>query len=215
MAIEFVNLGTPRVDTVQAMGWSDFKTVAEANAPRSDRPAYVTPPEDGGYVLRIDDLTEPTLSPFENRNKKGELMPPNYQTNVTFTIVAYPNDDPDEQGGSVIGQAIRQFYTISLFTGSNFYKLARAAMGGDLAPDWKPNENDLRGKLVTATLTHKEKKNPDDPTYAKVEAVSTYRGKQKDFSNIDRNERWLSKEEWEARQNQEGTADTTSGDPPF
>jgi hypothetical protein len=198
-------------DAISTMGWDSFKSVAEANAPRDDRPAYITPPEDGGYVLRIDDLTDPTLSPYENRNKKGELMPPNYQTNITFTIVAYPNDDPETQGGTVIGNAIRQYYTISLYTGSGFYKLARAAMGGDLAPDWKPNTADLKGKLITGTLSHKEKKNPDDPTYCKVEAVTAYRGRNKDFSAVAANERWLTKEEWEAKQN----ASNSNGSVPF
>jgi len=182
------------------MSWGSFRSYEEANAPKEGR-VYNTPPEDGGYVLRIDDLTDPELSPFENRDKNGKLLPRNHQTNVTFTIVDYPNDDPD---ASVIGQAIRQYYTISLYTGAGFYKLAKAAFGGDLDPKWVPVADDLKGKIVTASLVHKDRKSPDDPIYAKIDSVTAYRGRKKDFSAVPTNRRWLSKDEWEVEQaNQE------------
>lgn len=156
-------------------------------------------------------MTDPALSPFENRSKKtNELLPPSYQTNVTFTIVDYPNDDPDE---SVIGQAIRMYYTISLYTGSGFYKLAKAAMGGELSPDWKPNVADMKGKLVTASLVHKEKKGDSETVYARVDSVTAYRGRKKDFGTVKENQRWLSKDEWEAQNNTNGN--TSTDDVPF
>lgn len=196
------------MDTQTVPMWGQFQNYEQANAPREDAKVYVTPEEDSGYVLRIDDLTEAAKSPFENRDKNGKLLPPSYQTNITFTIVDYPNDDPDQ---SVVGQAIRKYYTISLYSGSNFYKLAKAAFGGELDPHWVPNDEDLKGRLVSATLTRKQSRADENKFFADVAAVTAYRGRKKDFSHIAANQRWLSREEWEARQNGDTNASNSSG----
>lgn len=164
---------------METRSWEDFNNYTDANKNK-----FVLPPEDAGYVLRIDHMTAPEVSPFENRDKQGNLLPPSWQTSATFTIVDYPNDDPDTQEGqSVIGQVLRQFYTISLNTKANFYKLARAAFGGDLDPTWKPNPADLYGRLVSAQLIHREP-NDKGQVFPKIDAVVAYRGKKRDFASF-------------------------------
>ena len=133
------------------------------------------PPEDYGYVLRIDNVSDPYVSKWVyNDPKTGEPKKPAIKTTITFTIVDYPNDDA---ANSVIGEWIRGYYSISMNVKANFYALAKAAFGGDVDPRWKPNRQDLEGKLVSAVLGHKPP-NAEGKVYPVITQVLPYRGKQ-------------------------------------
>jgi len=154
-------------DTTQAAletkAWGDFKTYEEANKD------YKLLPEDGGYILRIEKLTEPTIRPWVDLDDKGQPKPPGFQTMITFRVVDY--HDPD-----MIGTTFTQYYKISMHTRANFYKLVKAAFGGDVSPTWRPNEADLKGKLVSAVIAHKEP-NDQGQVYPKLESATAYRGR--------------------------------------
>ncbi len=154
-------------DQVETRGWDTFKSADEANR------QFVLPEEDSGYVLRIEKVPPPTLSPFVDLDEKGKEKPRKWQSLITFTIVDYANDDPDK---SVIGQQVTQFYSISMHTKANFYKLVKAVFGGNVDPAWKPSASELQGRLISATIGHKDP-NKDDKVYPKVTATLPYRGK--------------------------------------
>lgn len=156
--------------------WGNFKTYDEANKP------FFLLPEDMGYVLRIEEMGDPTYSPWVEYDKDGKEKR-SIQTTIVFTVVDYPNDNPAMQDGqSAIGKQLKQFYKISMHTKANFYALAKAAFGGNIDPAWKPNRAELEGRLVTAQIKHKE---PDDQgrVYAKVGSLSPYRGRST-FENV-------------------------------
>jgi len=135
-------------------------------------------PEDAGYILRIDDVSEPHYSPFVFKDDDGNDKPPEIQTKVLFTVVRY--EDP-----KFVGQYVYGFYPIKMHTKSNFYKLVKAAFGGDVDPRWKPNKADLEGKIVQAVISQKPPK-ADGTIYNKIDQVLVYRGTSK-FLDVPRN----------------------------
>lgn len=151
------------------LSWdSGWKSYEEANK------NFVLPPEDFGYVLRIDDVSDPYESKYVYPDPKTGLpKKPAIKTSITLTIVDYANDDPTN---SVIGQWLKMFPTISMHTKAVFYDLVKNAFGGDVDPRWKPNKRDLIGKLVSASIGHKPP-NAEGRVYAKVTKVLPYRGK--------------------------------------
>lgn len=155
--------------------WGDFKSSEEANAD------FRQLPEDTGYVLRIDHVSDPEKSPFVDVDQNGNTKPPAWQTKITFTVVEYANDDEDPKL-TVIGQQIKQFFRISMHTKSNFYAMAKSVFGGSIDPTWKPNAAELYGKVVGAMIAHKE---PNDKgyIYPKISAFVPYRGK-KSFKDV-------------------------------
>jgi len=157
------------VTSIPPRAWDSFKSYSEANR------EWKQLPEDSGYILRIDAMDDPQPSPWDNFDKDGNLLPPKWQTVVHFTVVDY--DDPQ-----YIGQEIRDYFGISMHTKAKFYKLVKAAMGGDIDISWKPNPADLIGKTVVATL---ENKNPNSEgrVYPKIVATSVNRKKQ-DYSTV-------------------------------
>lgn len=172
---------TQTVDTsnIPTKAWGDFKSYDEANK------EYVLPDEGSGYVLRIDEMSDPAPSPFKNYDEKGNEKPPRYQTMITFTIVDHQADDGMGMvgpGGKFVGQTIKQFYGISLHTKAGFYKLAKAAFGGDLDPRWKPS-TELIGKFVAAVIAHKDP-NTEGRVYPKVESVSVFRGDKTRYADV-------------------------------
>lgn len=166
--------GANMTDTaVETRSWSEFKSAEEANA------EYKLLPEDSGYVLRLDAVDDPTKSPFQEVDEHGKPKPPAWQTKITFTVVDYINDDEEN---TMIGQQIKQFFKISMHTKSNFYKLVKAVFGGDIDPTWKPNSADLRGRVVSAVIAHKEP-NDQGQIYPKVASYVPYRGR-KTFDDV-------------------------------
>ncbi len=160
-------------DTVQSPMWGDFKSYDEANK------QFKLLDEDSGYVWRIDELSPLTLSPFVDLDEKGQAKPAKWQTQITFTCVDYANDDPSD---TAIGQTIKKFASISMHAKATFYKIAKAAFGGEVDPAWKPNPKDLQGKLVTGPVGHKPPNN-EGRVYAEITSFAPYRGKG-DFSHV-------------------------------
>ena len=164
-------------DTAQAQAtqavpdtsWGEFKSFDEANR------EYRLLEEDSGYVLRIDKVDDPSFSPFVDLDEKGKEKPRAIQTKILFTVVDYQLDDPDPTK-TVIGQTITQYFRISMHTKSNFYKLVKAAFGGNVDPTWRPNKTELEGLLISATVGHKDP-NSDGRVYPKLAIATPYRGK--------------------------------------
>ena len=154
--------------------WGEYKSYDEANK------AYKLLPEDQGYVLRIEECGPPAYSPFVDLDDKGQPKPPAIQTLIKFTVVGYLNDNPVD---TMIGQQFTQFYRISMHTKANFYKLAKAAFGGDIDPAWKPRAVDLEGRLVSAVIRHKDP-NDQGQVYPKIDSVTQFRGNPADYANV-------------------------------
>lgn len=149
------------------VAWGEFKSAGESLQ------VFKLPPEDAGYVLRIESLDDPTQSPFVDYDDKGNEKPRAIQTKVKFTIVDYPNDDP---ANSMIGQSFTQFFRISMHTKARFFAMAKAAFGGAVDPQWKPRKGDLEGRLISAVIKHKEP-NDKGQVYPKIGDMMAYRGK--------------------------------------
>lgn len=148
------------------MTWDDrdWKSADEANK------QWELLPQDAGYVLRVDWVSDPFVSPFEYKDDKGQPKPKDIQTKILFTVVHY--EDPQ-----FIGEWLYGFFPIKMHTKSNFYKFTKALFGGDVDPLWKPNKADLVGKIVAAVIDHKEP-NAEGRIYPKVTQFLPYRGKQ-------------------------------------
>jgi hypothetical protein len=141
------------------LSWDNMKSSEEANA------NFVLQPADAGYVLEIVEVGPPTVSPFPNIDPQtGEERARKIQTKITFEVVSYDDE-------SFVGSRLNGFFTISLHTKSNFYKLVKAAFGGDVDPKWKPNPDDLLGKTFVATIGHKDP-NTDGYVYPKIESFA-------------------------------------------
>lgn len=153
--------------------WGSYKNYDEANT------QFVLVPADMGYVLRIEKVGDPTYSPYVEYDEKGQEKPRARQTLIEFTVVDYANDDPTK---SVIGQKITGFFKISMHAKANFYKLAKAAFGGNLDPAWKPNRAELEGRYIGAVISHKDP-NDQGQVFAKLETAMPHRGT-KDYSDI-------------------------------
>lgn len=149
--------------------WGQFKSYDEANK------SFKLLDEDSGYVLKIQKLSDPTLSPFIDLDDKGNPKPPAIQTMVTFLVVDYANDD---EADTAIGQTFTQYFKISMHTRANFYKLVKAAFGGQVDPAWSPDRTQLEGKLISAVIKHKDE-NDQGQVYPKVspDGILPYRGR--------------------------------------
>ena len=70
--------------------------------------------------------------------------------------------------------------------------------GGDVDPAWKPNGDELRGRIVGAVIAHKDP-NDQGQVYPKIANFVPYRGK-KSYSDVVATKR---------------DSDESSDDPPF